>query len=221
MFASQLKAVVPRVLVRAHLKNLNTLRSFRDSIEGVAAVEFALILPIIALMFIGSVEMSQAVTIDRKTSMVAASTGDLVGRAETAITEGEMLDIAKIGSWLLKPFDPTKIKLTLSLVSIPLCPGGTCPTGDPSPSDSNIKTRWKCDYDGASPSAINCTCQNSSYTMPAAGLIKYGDASVISDVEYSYTPLVFDYFMKAAQPGAGGIYKLKEKVHLKTRGTVM
>ena len=222
MFVSSLSRSIQRAVVRTRCHSLRAITSFRDRTEGVAAVEFALILPIIAVMMIGSVEMSQAVTVDRRTSQVASSVGDLVARVESGITEGEVLDIAKIGSWLMKPFDGTKIKIKLSLVSIPLCPGGgTCPTGDPSPSDANIKTRWKCEYDGAAAAVINCTCQNTAYTMPAAGLIKYGDATVVSDIEYSYTPLVFDYFMKAAYPSAGGVYKLTEKLHLKTRGTVM
>jgi Flp pilus assembly protein TadG len=222
MPVSLVKRTARRTVIRARATTIRTLREFRDRTEGVAAVEFALILPIMALMFIGSVEMSQAVSIDRRSSQVAASTSDLVGRTEGGITEGEMLDIAKIGSWLVKPFDQTKLKVSLSLVSIPLCPGGgTCPTGDPAASDSNIKTRWKCDYDSSNASAINCTCQNTQYTMPAVGLIKYGDAVIISDVEYSYTPLVFNYFMKQAQPSANGVYKLTEKNIVKTRGTVM
>ncbi len=220
--AIKLNRLGRRLVVRARANTNRTLREFRDRTEGVAAVEFALILPIMALMFIGSVEMSQAVSIDRRTSQVAASTSDLVARIEGGITEGEMLDIAKIGSWLIKPYNTTKLKINLSLISIPLCPGGgTCPTGDPSASDPNIKTRWTCAYDSASANAINCTCQNTQYTMPSSGLIKYGDAVIVSDVEYKYTPLVFDFFMKNAQPGAGGIYTLTEKNTVKTRGTVM
>lgn len=211
-----------RKAMRADARARATLRRFRDQTEGVAAVEFALILPIMALMFIGSVEMSQAVSIDRRTSQVAASASDLVARVEGGITEGEVLDIAKIGSWLIKPFDTSKLKLKLSLVSIPLCPGGgACPTGDPSASDPNIKSRWKCEYDSSSPNTIACTCLNTAYTMPASGMIKYGDAVIVSDVEYKYTPLVFDFFMKNTQPSAGGIYTLTEKNTVKTRGTVM
>jgi Flp pilus assembly pilin Flp len=222
MLAHRFNRLARRAVIRARAGTVRTLRDFRDRIEGVAAVEFALILPIMALMFIGSVEMSQAVSIDRRTSQVAASTADLIARIEGGITEGEILDIARVGSWLVKPYDQTKLRIDMSLVSIPLCPGGgSCPTGDPGASDPNIKSRWKCTYDSSSPNAINCTCQNSAYVMPSAGLIKYGDAVVISDVEYSYVPLVFDYFMKNAQPSAGGIYKLKEKNTVKTRGTVM
>ena len=48
-----------------------------------AAIEFALIVPIMAVMFIGAVELSQAITVDRRVTQVASSTADLVARADT------------------------------------------------------------------------------------------------------------------------------------------
>ena len=53
----------------------------RDS-RGVAAIEFAMIVPIMSAMFIGAVEVSQAITVDRRVTQVASSTADLVARAE-------------------------------------------------------------------------------------------------------------------------------------------
>ena len=218
MFVDNLRRTIRCAMARTYLTTTHTLRAFRDRTDGVAAVEFALLLPIMALMIIGAVEMSQAVTIDRRTSQAASSTGDLVARADGGITEDELLDINKIGMWLMKPYDGTKIKIKLSYVTMTPCPNSNGCSTDPSPSDSNIKTKWKCDFDGASPGAVSCTCPNTSYAMPSVGLIKYNDATVVADIEYSYTPLVFDYFMKAAYPSAGGVYKLTEKLHLKPRG---
>src|SRR5207244_1629235 len=68
---------------------------WRASTEGVAAVEFALIVPIMAIMFIGAVELSQAITVDRRVTQVASSTADLVARAETQISQAEITDIMK------------------------------------------------------------------------------------------------------------------------------
>ena len=45
--------------------------------SGVAAVEFAMIVPIMFLLFVGSVEFSQAITVDRRVTQVASSTADL------------------------------------------------------------------------------------------------------------------------------------------------
>ena len=48
-----------------------------------AAVEFAFIVPIMGVMFIGAVELSQAIIVDRRVTQIASSTADLVARAET------------------------------------------------------------------------------------------------------------------------------------------
>ena len=41
-------------------------------------VEFAFIVPIMAVMFIGAVELSQAIIVDRRVTQIASSTADLV-----------------------------------------------------------------------------------------------------------------------------------------------
>jgi Flp pilus assembly protein TadG len=207
-----------RRAIAAAARTRNLLQRFRDRTDGVAAVEFALIVPIMAVMMIGAIEISQAVTIDRRVSQVASATGDLVARVETDIQTTEVHDIAKIGSWLVAPFASSDLKLKLSLVTVPCPASGPCPTTDPPVNATNQRMRWTCEFNGASPNVINCTCPKSNYTMPQTGLIKYGDAVIVSDVEYSYKPLFFDYFMKMSQPSAGGVYKLTEVLHLKTRG---
>ncbi len=58
-------------------------RRFGRKIDGIAAVEFALIVPIMLCMFIGTVELSQAITVDRRVTQVASTTADLVARQKT------------------------------------------------------------------------------------------------------------------------------------------
>jgi Flp pilus assembly pilin Flp len=182
------------------------LAAFRNREDGVAAVEFALILPIMAMMFVGAVEMSWAVSVDRRVSQVASSAGDLIARVESDITQSEVLDIAKIGSWLMKPYDQTKLKLDLSVVT------------STAASATATTQRWKCTYDSSSPSSISCTCPTPpAYAIPA-GLIGKSDGVVVADVTYNYLPLVlgFDKFMKI-NTKVGGYYQLKEKLHIKPR----
>lgn len=184
---------------------------FRRDEKGVAAVEFALILPIMAIMFIGAVEMSWAVGVDRRVSQVAGATGDLVARVNQNIPQAEVNDIMKIGSYLMYPFEEPPLKITMSIVT----------------SDVNDATkttlRWQCAYDASKPSAsrLECNCPvapKPDYTVPA-NLMGKNEGLVVADVQYKYKPLIltFDFFMKGAAPTAGGIYTLKEKLYLKPR----
>ena len=48
-----------------------------------AAVEFSLILPILVLLWLGGVEVTQALSVDRRLNNLASSIGDLVARSKT------------------------------------------------------------------------------------------------------------------------------------------
>lgn len=173
--------------------------------DGVAAIEFALIVPIMAVMFIGAVELSQAITVDRRVTQVANSTADLVARAENKIAQSEITDIMKAGSYIVVPFSQNPLRITLRNVTS-------------SPTDANTaKQSWTCNFNGTGNTQV-CTCTNITHTLPA-GLVGTNDSVVISEATYDYKPLVFDYFMKkGGGASASGTYELKEIVYLKPRG---
>jgi Flp pilus assembly protein TadG len=60
--------------------------------KGLAAIEFAMVLPVMLVMFMGTVELSNLLTADRRTEAVAATLTDLVAR-DDSITQAEVTDI--------------------------------------------------------------------------------------------------------------------------------
>ena len=64
------------------------------------------IAPIMGVMFIGAVELSQAIIVDRRVTQIASSTADLVARAETTIAQSDITDIMKAGSFIMAPYTP-------------------------------------------------------------------------------------------------------------------
>lgn len=185
-------------------------RRWHDDTEGVAAVEFAMIVPIMAFMFIGAVELSQAITVDRRVTQVASSSGDLVARwqkpsdanALNGIAQSEIADIMRIGGYIVAPYDQTPLQIIIrSVVS--------------SPTNASVaKQWWSCTFNGLG-STLTCACSSSSYTLPA-NLVSTNDSVIISETTYKYKPLVFDYFMKS-MGGSGGTYTLGETIYLKPR----
>ena len=194
------------ILFRQRVRLAAWVENFRSRNEGVAAVEFALIVPIMATLFIGAVEMSQAVTVNRRVTQVGSTTGDLVARADANISSTDITDIMKVGSYLLNPFPAASLKVDISVVSSSAANAAT------------TTQKWLCSYDGANPNTVNCTCPNTAYAIPA-GLVTTSDSVVIASVSYGYKPVVFDVFMKSAftGPKAGGVYTMTEKVYLKPR----
>lgn len=187
------------------LRVRNLIARWSRKEDGVAAVEFALIVPIMSVMFIGAVELSQAITVDRRVSQIASSTADLVARAENQISNTEIGDIMKVGGYIMEPYTQTPLQIIMRNV-----------TSSPS-SATATKQSWTCTYTGATKSQT-CTCTNVAYTLPP-NLVGTNDSVVISEVSYSYTPLVFDYFFKQGFPTVSpGVYKLAETIYLKPRG---
>ncbi|HEX2337529.1 MAG TPA: TadE/TadG family type IV pilus assembly protein [Hyphomicrobiaceae bacterium] len=177
----------------------------RDS-RGVAAIEFAMIVPIMSAMFIGAVELSQAITVDRRVTQVASSTADLVARAEKQISHTEIGDIMKVGGYVLEPYSQTPLMITLRNV-----------TSSPA-NATTTKQSWSCTYKGLDKSQ-SCACSNTLKSIPP-NLLTTNDSVVVAEVSYGYKPLIFDFFMQRAAGGAkseAGAYTLTETIYLKPR----
>ena len=182
--------------------------TFRQREDGIAAVEFALILPIMAMMFIGAVEMSWAVSADRRVSQVTSAAGDVTARAQSNLTPAEVEQYTRAASWLMNPFDATKSKITVSAVSS----GASAAT---------VQRRWSCTFDAQSGTmSPACACSSAAYTPPAGLITQPTEGLIVSEVVFKYKPLVltFDWFMSAnAAKDASGFYTMTEKLHFKPR----
>ena len=90
-------------------------RLLRDE-RGVSAVEFAMLLPLMITLYLGGVEVSQAIAVDRKVTLVARSLGDLVAQS-TTVTNSDMTNILAAAA-VVQPFPDATLKVTVSSVTI-------------------------------------------------------------------------------------------------------
>ena len=195
----------PTIVIDLAARMRRLLVRWQKDPRGVAAVEFALLLPMMSVMFIGAVELSQVITVNRRVDQASSATADLVARAETQISQSDITDIMKAGSYVLLPYSQNPLKIVVRNITT-------------SPSDaSNAKQSWSCSFNGTG-STLTCACSSTAYTLPA-GLVGTNDSVVISETTYDYKPLVFDYFMnKGGGASSTGTYTLSETTYLKPRG---
>jgi len=79
-------------------------------------VEFALIAPVLILMYCGMAELTQAMMAQRRLSNIAAAVGDLVAQT-TQIGPDRMTDIFAVGSIIMAPFPATGLKICVVSVT--------------------------------------------------------------------------------------------------------
>ena len=96
-------------------------RCFKDN-RGVAAVEFALIVPILLLLFVGTLEISLAVAVDRKISRISSSVADLITQ-EDNYTKDDLNKISDIAARIMYPYyteagESSAIKISIVGVEI-------------------------------------------------------------------------------------------------------
>jgi Flp pilus assembly protein TadG len=148
--------------------------------KGVAAVEFAMIVPVMFVLFVGSVEFSQAITVDRRVTQVASSTADLIARTKSTTTS-EVNGVMEIISALMAPYDDAPLKLTVLNVY-----------SDPN-NATDTKVCWSYNHNGG---AVNYT-NGQAYTLPS-GVVQAGESVIVAEVTYTYTPIIFHYFITSS-----------------------
>jgi Flp pilus assembly protein TadG len=169
-------------------------RLFGDN-SGVAAIEFALIAPLMFFMLVGTVEMSQAITVDRRVTVVASTVADLVAR-EKQFSKKDFDVVMEIIKVLMSPYDAAPLKITLLAVGAKV---GATPT-DPT------RVCWSEPYHGG----VGTYVVKQDYPLPA-GIVDPGGSVIVAEVSYTYTPLIFSHFITTAFPLADKFY-LKPRV---------
>src|SRR5438034_11197861 len=85
--------------------------------RGLSAVEFALLLPLMLTLYLGSVEVSNGVAADRKVSITARTVADLASRM-TTINNSDMTNILNASSAVVAPYSVSNLIVTVSEVGI-------------------------------------------------------------------------------------------------------
>jgi Flp pilus assembly protein TadG len=174
----------PLILIARARRPLRRL--LRDE-RGVSAVEFAMLLPLMVTLYLGGVEVSQAVAIDRKTTLVARSLGDLVAQA-TTVSNADMTNILAAATSVVAPYPDNKLKVTVSRVDV----------------DANgvAKVVWSDTKNGTAKAA------GTTVTLPAA--LNTASTSLIwAETQYDYTPTV-GYVIT-------GMMTLKDQIYMRPR----
>lgn len=154
-------------------------RGFRKSKDGVAAVEFALLLPVMISLFFGVVELSLALLCRADVSVMASTAADLISQVNAASNADITNVYAAAGTILYPYYDPSNgsAKPTIRLTSV---------TYDPvTKSTTSGKVAWTCMQNGSGTPSLPTPTVGGTMTLPQALMTANGSV-IISEVAYQY-----------------------------------
>ncbi|GAB4357167.1 MAG: hypothetical protein Kow00114_08580 [Kiloniellaceae bacterium] len=155
---------------------LKLARHFISDNRGTAVVDFAFVLPILLLLFIGVVEVTNLLSIDRKVVAAAQTTADLVSQRRD-VTDAQLNDYLRAAELIFEPYPASGMKVGIASVRF----------------DENTGT-----------AAVDWTKSKNGGTVPnalvaAQGLGGPGEGVVVVRASYAYTPVFFDFIFSAME----------------------
>ena len=167
-------------MTRLHFCHLRNAVSLQDDSRGVAAIEFALVAPIMISLFFGLFAASQFVRAKMLLSSTASSMASMIA-SQTTTTSALLDDFCKGGATavggvqlMMRPYAGSN--LSMSIISYT------------KQSDSSLRKDWE--YNSACQIIATSISTNSTKTDVATPLLPNpGDSVIIVQASYSYTSL--------------------------------
>jgi len=141
------------------------LRRRRFDKSGMAAVEFALVLPALLALVFGAIEVTNILIVRADVANLSSSAADLIAQ-ETSVGDADITNVFNALTALVYPYSTAGTKIVISSV-VDDGRGGA-------------KVAWSDAYNGAARTV------GSAVTVPA-GLITAGGSIVMAEVTYNYS----------------------------------
>jgi len=155
--------------MRARVTIQRLWQSLKRECRGTSAIEFAIILPLMIGMYLGAVEISNILTVNRRADQVAYTAADLVAQAES-LTVKQIQDITEAASSIMAPYSTGPLSIVLTSVVA---------------DDKNRpKVAWSCTNGSGTARG-----KGTSVTLPE-GLTEAGSSVIMAEVQYDYSPLL-------------------------------
>lgn len=157
---------------------LRRLARFGRDRRGVAAIEFAILAPVLTFALLGGTELSRYTLMHQKMDRVSASVSNMVAQSSTMkLVDFDNMWGAAIA--MAKPFDMggTTSKVIISFIV--------------AESDTTYRVQWQRAGAGTLAQSSQLGTEGGTAAMPAGVTMKQGDTIVAVEVYATYAPFMF------------------------------
>lgn len=146
---------------------ISWLSRFKDA-KGTAAVEFAFIVPLMIVIYLGIIELTGLLLVERKIVAATETVADLVSQ-ETVIAPSQVDDVIEAARRIFDPYPTTKLTLNISSIKFNKDSGAA-------------ELEWQ--------RIVGATEGDSTILSQAEGLGLPGEGVVVVYLTYEYTPII-------------------------------
>jgi Flp pilus assembly protein TadG len=174
-----------KTISKIRLRVRLSLRNLASDCSGIAATEFAVIVPIMLVMFFGTVEFSSGVAVDRKVTLVARTLSDLTSQS-TSVADVDVTNFFTASGKILTPYAPTPTQAKISELYV-------------DPTTLQARVQWSKAATLSSSGSVTLAsgrAVSSAVAIPAALAIG-GTYLIFSEVSYVYVPTIGYVMAKA------------------------
>ncbi len=148
--------------------HLRPSRRFLFNDRAIAAVEFALVLPLMLFVFVGVAQVGAAIEISRKVTVTTRIVTDLVTQYAT-VTPTALTTVLGASSEVIAPYSASNLVITVSEIS--------------TDSKGNATVTWSSSLNGTA------LTKGASFTLPSA-LDQDNVSLIYGQVTYTFTPVL-------------------------------
>lgn len=145
---------------------------FAHDMRGMAAIEAGFVFPVMVVLYVGLVDITNLVSVNRRVTITASTVADLTTQTDTTMTKSDLNGIFASANAIFAPVSTTGISLTVYDFRLV---------------NNNPALQWKYNNGvscGSSPSA----------SSDMKNLMADGNDIIVSRVCYSQQPVIGDYF---------------------------
>ncbi len=144
---------------------LGRLKAWRRDRRGVAAVEFALTVPIMLTLYLGGFEASQAVATYRKLADTTSTLANVTAQY-TTMASTDVSTVFNASAQIMSPFPTSSLGVVLTEIT--------------TDNNSNATVTWSCGYNGSTPLTTGANA-----TVPA-GMLAASTSYILVTTSYVF-----------------------------------
>lgn len=130
-----------------------TARRLARERKGAGAIEFAILFPVLIMLYIGAFEITIGLSVSKRVTRAAGAIADIVTQQQS-VTKAVLAQMPSVATSIFVPYNSTSVKLKITGITID--------------AGANAKVLWSWAQDGTAPYAKNTAVNNVPADMKTA-----------------------------------------------------